>query len=441
MDLKINPISHKLNGEITAPGSKSYSHRAFIAASLANGISIIKHPLTKGDVQITMNLLRILGIKIQEKDDNSYVVIPNKQLFKSVKKTLDCGNSGTTFRIFSALSLLFRRGLTLTGEFLKMKRPILPLLNALTGLGGKFKLSHDRLKIRRKKNSCNKIKIRGDVSSQFITALLMICPLLKCKKKDFIELELTTPLVSKPFVGITLDLLSSFGISIKERVESGKFFITSEQTYRSQLYRIPGDFSSAAFLMAAIVLSLKQSRVAIKNLSVNDLQGDKKIIEILSEMGAKIEYDEKKNQIIVDGCLEKYPLNGIEIDCIDIPDLFPILSVIGAFARGRMILYNISNLRKKESDRVFSMAQELSKMGVKVVEEDDKFTIFHSENINGIKINHHNDHRIAMACSIAALHAKSSSTIIDSEIVNDSYPTFFEDLKELGALIDFIKQS
>jgi 3-phosphoshikimate 1-carboxyvinyltransferase len=441
MNLKINPITNNLNGEITAPGSKSYSHRAFIAASLANGISIIKHPLTKGDVQITMNLLRKLGVKIQKKDDNSYIVIPNKNLFRKFKKSLDCGNSGTTFRIFSVLSLLIEGGLILTGDFLKKKRPILPLLKGLIELGAKFTLTSNKVKIRRNKIACNKIKIRGDVSSQFITALLMICPLLKCKEKSYIEIELTTPLVSKPFVEITLDLLNSFGISIKVNFENGRFFITNEQIYRSQLYKIPGDFSSAAFLISAAVLSSKQSRVVINNLNMNDAQGDKKIIEILSEMGAKIEYDEEKNQLIINGGMEKYPLTGIEINCNDIPDLFPILTVIGAFANGKTILYNVSNLRIKESDRIASMAQELSKMGVKLIEENDKFTIFHSENINGIKINHYNDHRIAMACSIAALYAKSNSVIADCEIVYDSYPTFFEDLKELGVHLEIMNPS
>ncbi|KKN20917.1 hypothetical protein LCGC14_0930710 [marine sediment metagenome] len=441
MNLKINPLTNSLNGEITAPGSKSYSHRAFIAASLGDGVSIIKNPLTRGDVQTTMDLLRALGVKILKQKDNTYIVKQSKSGFRSVKKPFDCKNSGTSFRIFSALSLLIEGGLTLTGEFLKLKRPIHPLLNALELLGGKFRLSDKKLKIQRKRTSCNKIQIRGDISSQFITALLMICPLLICKNRDYIEIELTTPLASKPFVEMTLDVLNSFGITIQENFENGKFYITNEQRYRPQSYTIPGDFSSAAFIITAAALSPKSSKITINNLNMKSFQGDKKIVEILREMGAHVEVLENKNKIIINSNREKYPLRGIEINCFDIPDLFPILSLIGAFAEGKTVLYNASNLRKKESDRISSMAQELSKMGVKLIEEEDKLTIFQCDKLKGITINHYNDHRIAMACTIAALYANSSSYIKNSEIVSDSYPSFFKDLKELGTLIEEVNIS
>ena len=435
MNLKINPLTNGLNGEITAPSSKSYSHRVFIAAGLANGISIIKNPLTTGDVKITMKTLEKLGIKIQKKDENTYIVNPNKNELKSIEKVIDCGNSGTSIRIFSVLSLLVKGGLTLTGEFFKLKRPILPLLEALQNLGGKFRLK-DGVRIKRKRFSCNKIKIRGDISSQFITALLMICPLLKCKNRDYIEIELITPLTSKPFVEITIDVLKSFGIVIQEDFENNTFYVTNEQSYRSQSYTIPGDFSSAAFLIVAAVLSSYQSNITINNLSFKNFQGDKKIIDILHRMGAHIEYIEKSNQIIINSNRYKYPLTGIEIDCLDIPDLFPILSVVGAFAEGKTVLFNISNLRNKESNRISTITAELRKMGVKLVEEDNKLTIFRCEKVKGIKVNHVNDHRIAMACTVAALHATSASSIENSEIVNDSYPTFFKDLEDLGVFIE-----
>lgn len=438
MNLKINPITNSLNGEIIAPGSKSYSHRAFVAASLADGISIIKKPLTSVDVEITMNVLRSLGVKILKKTDNTYIVKTGKDSFRSYKKPLDCKNSGTTIRIFSALSLLFEDRLILKGEFFKLNRPILPLLEALKQLGADFKLSSTKLKIKRKKVLCNKIKIQGDESSQFITALLILCPQLKCENKDYIEIDLTTPLVSKPFVDITLDVLDAFGINIQANFEIGKFYITNDQTYRSQSYTIPGDFSSAAFILTAAVLSKKPSSIIVNNLSIKNSQGDKKIIDILTKMGANIKIEEEKDRVIVNGDFKNLPLKGKEIDCKDIPDLFPVLSVIGAFAEGKTILYNASHLRLKETDRISIMARELRKMGVKVIEEDDKLTIFHCDKLNGIKIDHNDDHRIAMACSIAALYADSSSHILSSEIVNDSYPSFFEDLKELGAQIENI---
>ena len=438
MDLKINPLANSLSGEIIAPGSKSYSHRAFIAASLADGISIIKNPLVSGDAGVTINILRSLGIKILKVDGNSYIIERSRRSFKPYRRALDCKNSGTSIRIFSVLSLLIKGGLTLKGEFIRKKRPILPLLNAIESLGAKFKLSNEKLQIKRKKVLCNKVKIPGNISSQFITALLIVCPLLKCENKDYIEIELTTSLVSSPYIKITLDVLNSFGIHIQENFEEKKFYITTEQNYRAQSYEIPGDFSSASFLIAATVLSNKESIVYINNLSKKDFQGDNKIIEILNRMGANIKLDEKHKQVVIEGNLNKFPLKGLEIDCRDLPDLFPILAVIGAFAEGKTILYNALHLRGKESDRISIMARELGKMGVKVIEENDKLTIHHCNNLQGILVDHDNDHRIAMACSIAALHANSKSQIKNIDIVNDSYPTFLNDLKKLGAQIELV---
>jgi len=265
--------------------------------------------------------------------------------------------------------------------------------------------------------------------------LLIICPLLTCKGRDFIEIELTTPLVSAPFVKVTLDVLNTFGINIQANFEKGNFYITNEQNYRAQSYDIPGDYSSSAFIIAAAVLSNKPSKVIINNLSTDSTQGDKKIIKILKEMGANIEVDESKKQVIVSGDLSAHPLQGMEIDCNEIPDLFPILSVVGAFAKGKTVLYNAKHLRLKESDRISSMARELIKMGINVSEEDDGLTIYNCDEIKGTTFNHENDHRIAMACTIAALFATSSSKIRNIDIVKDSYPSFLNDLIKLGAQI------
>ncbi len=436
MDVTINPIKTGLQGEIIAPGSKSYSHRAFIAASLADGISIIKKPLITGDVEITMNVLKSLGVKILKVNGNSYAVKKINESFKSIEESIDCKNSGTSIRIFSALGLIIEGGLSLKGEFLKRKRPILPLLNALKYLGGNFKILDDQIQIKRENQTCQSIKIRGDISSQFITALLIVCPLLNCEKGNYIDIELTTPIISYPYVKITLDVLNAFGINIQEDIKNRKFTVLCGQRYRSQAYEIPGDFSSAAFIMAAAIISRKSSHVIINNLNVHNSQGDKKIIEILKEMGANIEYNEENSQIIINGNLNKYPLKGIEVDCQEIPDLFPVLSVLGAFAKGKTVLYNASNVRLKESNRMSAIARELSKMGVQVAEEEDKLIVNHCDNLKGIVIDHENDHRIAMACVIAALYADSISKVKIIEIVRDSYPHFIDDLKKLGVNFD-----
>jgi len=433
--LKINPIQC-LNGEVNAPSSKSYSHRAFIAASLADGVSVIKNPLISGDVKVTIEVLKTLGIKILEESKNSFIIEKVADSFKPIKETINCKNSGTTLRIFSALSLYIEGGLSITGEFLKRERPIVPLLEALKILGAEYELKQEFIHIKRTTNICNTVKIQGDISSQFISALLIASTKLKCIKKNAIEIEITTPLVSYPYIKITLDVLNSFGITILEKLnenKTGKYIIRCGQKYRPQNYEIPGDFSSAAFIIAAAVLSPKDSKVIVKNLDIQNPQGDKKIVEILKRMGAKIEVN--PNEIVVIGNLEKYPLNGLEIDCSDIPDLFPILSVVGAFAMGTTTLYNASNLRLKECDRISVMARELSKMGINISEKEDELTIYHSDP-KGSTINHENDHRIAMACIIAALYSNSISMINDAQIIKDSYPNFIDDLKMLGASIE-----
>ncbi|MFX1338957.1 MAG: 3-phosphoshikimate 1-carboxyvinyltransferase [Promethearchaeota archaeon] len=438
--IKITPLK-SLIGAIKASPSKSYSHRAFIAASLADGVSVIKNPLTSGDVKITIEILKLLGVRILEESKHTYIVEKKSDSFDSYKQIIDCKNSGTSIRIFSALSLLVKDGLTFTGEFLKRNRPIRPLLESLKYLGGDYSLEMDQLQVKRISNKCDIVKIQGDISSQFITALLFISTYLKCDYKDGIEIELTTPLVSHPYIEITMDVLSSFGIHVLEDLDNekkGKYYIPCGQKYRPQVYEIPGDFSSAAFIIAAAALAPQDSTVIINNLNTKNPQGDKKIIEILQKMGANIQINQKQNQVAIKGNITKYHLYGIDIDCIEIPDLFPLLCVIGAFAEGKTTLFNASNLRRKESDRISVMVRELTKMGVKIDEEEDKITVYHSS-VNGSEIDHENDHRIAMACVIAAIYSTNHSTMQNIEIINDSYPNFIEDLLNLGANIEIIK--
>lgn len=441
MHIHINPIS-RLNGIVHAPGSKSYSHRAFVAAALSKGVSILRNPLTSGDVGVTIDLLRKIGIKILKKEDNTYVIVREAESFLPCEKILDCKNSGTTFRFFSALSLLIKGGLSLTGEFLEKKRPIIPLLEALKKLGANYNLNNDQISIKRIKNNCDEIQILGDISSQFITVLLFICPILHCENTCIIRINTTTPLVSYPYIQITKEILNSFGIIIQETIQpdnTANYIIGCDQTFRPQVYDIPGDFSSIAFLIAATVLTKKDSKVTIQNLDFQKPQGDKKFVKILLDMGAKIEVDENKHQLIVHGNIYKHPLCGINIDCRDVPDLFPILSVIGAFAKGKTILYNASHLRYKESDRIAILSRELQKLGVKVKENRDSLAIYQTKTLKGSNIDHENDHRIAMALIIACLFAKSSSELNNIEIINDSYPDFLTHLNQIGANIEFEK--
>jgi 3-phosphoshikimate 1-carboxyvinyltransferase len=438
MDLIVEPLNKELNGEIIAPPSKSYSHRAFIAASLANGTSLIENPLVSGDVKITLEVLRKLGVNISRKNNKIYKISKKSQFFNSIKEVIQCQNSGTTIRIFSALALLFDKGISFKGEFFVRKRPIKPLLNVLENLGAKYELAADQLHVERIENFCQDLVIRGDISSQFLTALLFLCPIITCGDKKFILINLKTPIKSYPYIKITLDVLRAFGIEIQEklnRTKMGSFKISLNQRYQPTSFKIPGDFSSASFIIAAVVLSNQNSKVSIENLDMRNPQGDKKFIKILSEMGAKIRFEKHLNKLVIEENPSRLKLRGLSINCEDIPDLFPILSVIGAFVEDKLDLHNAYHIRMKESDRISVMKRELSKMGVRIEERKDGMTIFPCKHLEGAVFNHENDHRIAMALTVASLYAHSPSIIRNIEIVKDSYPNFLNDLRKLGAKI------
>jgi 3-phosphoshikimate 1-carboxyvinyltransferase len=247
-----------------------------------------------------------------------------------------------------------------------------------------------------------------------------------------------SPITSYPYIEITKHVLDSFGINIIEDLNHekvGRYYINNPQSYRTQIFEIPGDFSSVANIIAATILSPEDSKVIIHGLNFEKPQGDKKIIEILLSMGANIQTEEKENRIIVYGNRNKFVLRGLDINIRENPDLFPVLAIVGAFAKGNTTLYNASTLKVKESNRISVVAKQLTKMGVRVKQEKDRLTIYHCKELKGSIINHEQDHRIAMAFIIASLYADSSSQISNVKIIGDSYPNFIADLNKLGAKI------
>jgi 3-phosphoshikimate 1-carboxyvinyltransferase len=340
--------------------------------------------------------------------------------------------------------LLIKGGLKFQGEFIERKRPIIPLLDSLKQLGGRYEFKDEIFHIYRENSECNsKIIIPGDITSQFITALLFLCPILQCDRRKSIKIQSSTPLVSYPYIKISLDVITKFQINILEKYQKDKvaeYLIPLGQVFKEQEFLIPGDFSSTSFIIAATILSPFNSKVKILNLDVSNPQGDKEFIEIIKKMGAKIEINSEDNSLLVYGNIQKNPLKGINIDCKSIPDLFPILSIIGMFAKGKTILYNAMTLRNKESDRIAVMSRELRKMDVKVIEKKDSLTIFPIKKKPLIKgMNHENDHRVAMALIVASLFGQVPTLIEDVEIIKDSYPRFIDDLINLGVKISRIK--
>ncbi|HIH44970.1 MAG TPA: 3-phosphoshikimate 1-carboxyvinyltransferase [Candidatus Methanoperedenaceae archaeon] len=419
--MKVSPVGSEISGEVFAPPSKSYTHRAIAISSLAKSAEV-RFPLISEDTKATMRAAAALGADVQEKNGTIFI--------KGVRgkpgtpdNIIDVANSGTIVRIMTAVCSLVNGAAVLTGDESIRSRPNQPLLNALNDLGAEaFSTRNNGLApiVVRGRLRGGKALIEGSISSQFISALLIACPLA-----DFgTTVTLKSTLKSRPYVEITLEMLRSAGAKITEK--DGAFIIPPQQEYDVTGFSVPGDFSSASYMLAAGALC---GSVTVKNLFPTE-QGDSALIDILAEMGAEVSWDKKKGIVKV----TKGELNGITVDSGMTPDLVPTLAVLGAAAEGTTVIENIEHVRYKETDRLHAMTVELSKMGVDIKEEKDRLIIagggLHCASVHGW-----NDHRIVMALAVAGMVA-GDTTIDTIESVSISYPSFFEDLKKVGAVVE-----
>lgn len=422
-DAIVNPVEN-LKGEVCAPPSKPYTQRMLIAASLSQGTSKISYPLISEDTQATLRAVKSLGSKVVETED-CWVINGAKSL-KGAKKPIDCGESGATLRFMIPVAALaigpsvFNLGTGLS------KRPVDPLLHSLKQLGVE---SHAE-KIGRKVRIViagggirgGRTSMPGDISSQFVSGLMFACPLGNTDT----QLTLTTPLESMSYVLMTEDVLSKHGVKVLISEDFSHVKIPSKQVYAPCDGVVPGDFSSAAFLLAAGAIT--NSDICVKNLDYGSIQGDKAILRILQQMGVECRVGKDSIQIIGTG----ENLKAFNLDVRDIPDLVPVCSALACYAKGTSKIHDAQRLRLKESDRLTSLYTELKKMGAKIEMDESSLTIKGPCKLHGATIDSHNDHRIAMACSVAALGAKGKTTIQDAESVRKSYPHFFYDLRKIG---------
>ncbi|ABR54427.1 3-phosphoshikimate 1-carboxyvinyltransferase [Methanococcus vannielii SB] len=421
----------EVKGIINAPPSKSYTHRAVISASLANGLSILKNPLNGADCLSSAHACRMLGAEITNEVEK-WTIIGSK--LKVPDNIIDIGNSGTTLRIITGISSQIPDGYAvITGDDSIRKRPMQPLLDALKQLGiESFSTRNNGIApiiVKAGKITSNSVKIRGDMSSQFITSLMMTLPFSETDS----EIILTTPLKSEPYLNITIDVLDKFGVKIEKIVEENKtgYKIKGKQSYRPCEYTIEGDYSSASYLIATGVLL--NSDIEVKNVFKNSKQGDREIIEIVKKMGADVEINE--NNVKIKG---PYNLKGIEIDVTNIPDLVPTIAVLGCFAEGKTVVYNGEHVRLKECDRLNACAVELSKMGADIEEKPDGLIITGTHKLTGSKLKTHDDHRLVMAFTIAGMLADGETVIEGEESVKISFPDFVDKMKSIGCNIEVI---
>jgi 3-phosphoshikimate 1-carboxyvinyltransferase len=410
-----------LGGEVSAPPSKSYTQRMVFTALLSEGVSKIWHPLYSEDTEAALRAATTLGAEFQAGRD-CWVIKGAKPLY-AAKEPIDCGESGATLRFMIPIAALADGPSTLLFRGSIERRPVKPLLEALKQLGAKAQVGKqgelDAVFVEGGGITGGKCSIAGNVSSQFISGLMFACPLATSET----EITLTSPLESADYVKMTETVLSKHAVAIG--VSEDCVSIPGNQTYKASDDTVPGDFSSAAFLFAAAAIT--ESKVTVTNLDYEGVQGDKTILTVLKRMG--VEGKVCAGSIEIQGTGK--PLEPIDVDAKNIPDLVPVIAVLACYAKGTSHIFGAKRLRLKESDRLHTIYEELSKMGAKIAITEDTLTIQGTE-LHGATVDPQNDHRIAMAASVAALGAEGETTITDAECIRKSYPQFLTHLKQLG---------
>lgn len=408
----------KLNGKTTAPPSKSDVHRAVICAALSKGVCKIAPIAMSNDIKATINCVKALGAAAEI--DGDKLIIDGRNIFRNKTAFLDCFESGSTLRFFvpvaaaGGVSAEFIGRGSLTTRPIGVFSDILPKAGVKCVTDGTLPLSIDG------KLKAGTFEIAGNISSQFITGLLLALPLLDGDSK----IVLTTNLQSEGYINITLSCMKKFGV-IAERTDYG-WFVKGNQSYIPCDYITDGDWSQAAFFMAAGAVS---GDVEVKGVDINSTQGDKEIVNLLKKYGADIEVKESSVRV------KKSTLKGIEIDARNIPDLVPILSVVAAYADGVTRIYGAERLRIKESDRLKTTASMINSLGGECTEKSDGLIIKGTGRLKGGTVDGSNDHRIVMSASVAALFCEDEVIISDRESINKSFPDYFDKYVELGGVV------
>jgi len=429
--IEIIPQKGKINALIQAPPSKGITLRAFFIAALAEGESVLKNPLLAEDQLFALTALKKFGVDVEIKKDE--VKIQGSAGALSLPKdTIYIENSGVSARFLASFSAVCpQKGKIIIdgNERMRQGRPIQDLLDALEGLGVKAKSisGNGCLPIEIEANSFRggKTKLKGDISSQYFSSILIAAPYAK----EDTEIECEGEMSSKPYIDITKEMMKEFGVEMKND-NYRRFFVRAGQRYIARVYKIEGDYTNASYFFA--MAAVCGGRIRVGNLKIDSVQGDKIFLEILEKMGCKVIKRKEEIEIIADG-----NLRGIKMDMNSYPDLVPTLSVVAAFSRGETEIKNIYHLRFKECDRIAALAKELKKLGVNVKEKRDGLLIKGDpdlKNLKGAEIECYKDHRIAMAFSVAGL--KIPHTIIkDEKCVGKSFVNFYEVFEKAGGKV------
>ena len=414
----------KIKGKINCPSNKSYTHRGIFLASLAGNNSKVENALLSADTKATIEACKKFGAVI-EVNDSDVIVKKSIKIGTNVPE-INTENSGTTIRIAVGIASLFSEEITLTGDASLQKRPMQPLLDALSSIGAKCSSTNGNPPIKIKGSIIGgDIRIPGNLSSQFISSLLISAPLTK----NGINLTIEGDLVSKPYLDATIATMKKFGVSVKTLIPYKKYNITP-QIYKNTIFSVPIDFSSLALLLSFTVLNGED--VVIKGSMGNLPQGDEAFIEFLEQLGVSVTINDNEIKI-------KSPkkLKGGKFDLRNSPDLLPPLAILSLISSKPIEIVNVKHARLKETDRIAILARELPKIGIKVDEKEDGLILESSDSLTGAKLDSENDHRLFMAFCIAGTYI-GNCIVTDSKSVEVSYPNFIEEMNRLGAKIERI---
>ena len=420
-NLTLSPI-RKISGEVILPGSKSLSNRILLLSMLAEGETNIKNLLDSDDVRSMVEALGIIGIEFEENRAENHISVSGTSGIIPVSEgTLMLGNAGTAIRPLTAAMTLGHGRFVLDGVARMRERPIIDLIEGLTQLGANLRCVNGTdcppVEVIADGLPGGKTRLSGAISSQYLTAILLVAPYAKSD----VEIEITDKLVSVPYVEMTIRLMQRFGVSVNHK--DFQNFHIQRQNYQSpgNIF-VEGDASSASYFLAGAAIT--KGTVTVKGCGTESMQGDARFAEVLEKMGALVEWG--PNQVKLTGS----SLNGIDVDMNQMPDAAMTLAVTALFATGQTAIRNIYNWRVKETERLKAVSTELRKLGAVIEEGYDYLVIQPPKQIKGVSIDTYDDHRMAMAFSLAAC-GNSPVTINNPECVSKTFPDYFEVLSGL----------
>lgn len=438
MILKVKNVSN-IGGIVKAPPSKSYSHRAIILASLANGTSKLYNLLFSGDTQASIDVCKALGAKITKHDDYLEVVGTSAKLHNSKTHAIDLANSGTTLRLMTSVASLSDNDVILTGDESLQSRPMGLLMDALIPLGITTKSlnNNDKAPILIEPGYVGgDTNILGSISSQFISSIIISAPL----SDKGVTLFVLPEFKSKPYVDMTIDIMKKFGVNIlkgyylKHESCNKEFkscrideFVIKKQDYMACDYIVEGDYSSASYLLACVAIGGGNAKIL--NLFKSSKQGDKLILDILEKMGVEINRYDDYVEISSDSNLK-----AVDVDLSNAPDLLVTVAVLAAMANGTSNITGVKHTRVKETDRIDTTCRELEKLGCKLVEYEGGMSI--TGGVNSGVVDSHGDHRLAMAFSLIGL--KNEIEIKNGEVFDVSFPNFIDTMAKIGFNLELI---